>query len=67
MIKGAFVNRKGKFIVVNLIMTREGGREYNQVYGTYIRENEAVGHCKRINRVGTCGLCVRVKDCKFGT
>lgn len=65
LIQGACIERKGKFYVVNLIMAR-GGKKYNQVYGTYIREQEAFARCRRINKAGTCGICSRRKDCKFG-
>lgn len=65
VIKGACISRKGRYYVVNLIMARQGGKVYEQIYGSYIREQEALVKCRRINKAGSCGVCQRSQDCTF--
>lgn len=65
LIKGSCIERKGKFFVISLLMSRVGGKEYKQVYGTYIHMKEALAHCRRLNKAGTCDVCHRVKECKY--
>lgn len=57
--KGAIVIKKGKFSVVNLIMSKSttGIDTYATSYGTYIHEKDAVGVCRRLNRVASCSQC----------
>lgn len=66
--KGARITKKGKFFIVNLVMSREGSNKgYDTPYGTYMKLEEAKKQCWRLNRVMRCGKeCLYIKDCTVG-
>ncbi|MDA7857951.1 hypothetical protein N9A72_00480 [bacterium] len=63
---GAITRRKGKYYFIFLVLNKgTGTRNYEQVYGQYIREQEAKKICQRQNKATACSLCQFVKDCSI--
>lgn len=67
--KGAFIQRKGKFFMVQLVMSHQesGGKEYLTVYGQYINDKEARKICQKQNRFVSCVDCpwVKTRQCQL--
>lgn len=68
MAKGAFIIKRGKFFVVNLVIERAGTRAFTSTpYGTYVTDKEARTKCAQINRVASCNPAAlpHAKDCQL--
>ena len=63
---GAVLRQKGKYYFVFLVLNKGiGSKNYEQIYGQYVREKEAINICKKQNRVASCIQCNFKRDCKF--
>ncbi|MBD3272050.1 MAG: hypothetical protein GF384_05885 [Elusimicrobia bacterium] len=65
LINGAFIKTKYNQYQVFLTMAKPGGKAYEQLYGTYIKETDALTICHRMNHINHCSQCKHPHLCNF--